>query len=201
MLLFLIVFCLWALVHSITASSRFKNRIRYLIGQRPYDGWYRLFYNLLSAATFLPLLVIGRSIFPDEVVWNVPSPLRLFFYAVQLIAILGLLISFWQTDILRFAGLSQVRRFLTGKPEVLPPPKMVTQGAYALVRHPLFFFSLLLIWLVPTMTLQLLIFNLAATVYFFIGSIHEERRLLAIFGEEYERYRSRVPCIVPIKIK
>ncbi|MGB3717708.1 MAG: mechanosensitive ion channel domain-containing protein, partial [Candidatus Promineifilaceae bacterium] len=145
--------------------------------------------------------VIGRGIIPDEVIWNVPGPLSVFFYAVQLIAILGLMISLWQTDPLSFAGLSQVQRFLTGNPEVVLPPKMVTQGAYALVRHPLYFFSLLIIWLMPTMTLQLLIFNLATTVYFVVGSVHEERRLLAIFGEEYDEYSSRVPGIVPIKIK
>lgn len=201
MLLFLFAFCVWAVAHSITASNRFKDRIRHSIGQRPFDGWYRLFYNLLSVVTFLPLLVVGRRIVPDEVVWDVSSPFSVIFNAVQLIAILGLSISMWQTDLLRFAGLSQVQRFLTGKPEVLLPPKMVTQGAYALVRHPLYFFSLLIIWFVPAMTLQSLIFNLAATVYFVVGSIHEERRLLAIFGEEYEGYRSRVPGIVPIKLK
>jgi protein-S-isoprenylcysteine O-methyltransferase Ste14 len=147
------------------------------------------------------LLIVGRSVIPDEVVWDVSGPLSVIFYAVQMIAIFGLLISLWQTDLLRFAGLSQLQRFLAGKPEVLLPPKMVTRGTYALVRHPLYFFSLLLIWLAPTMTLQLLIFCLAATVYFFAGSIHEERRLLAIYGEEYEMYRSQVPGIVPVKIK
>jgi protein-S-isoprenylcysteine O-methyltransferase Ste14 len=201
MLVFLIAFCIWALVHSVTASSRFKGRVRQVIGQRAFDGWYRLFYNIASAATLFPLLIIGRWIIPDEVIWSVPSPLSLFFYAAQLLAMLGLLLSLWQTDLLRFAGLSQVQRYLAGEDHVLPPPKMVTRGTYSLVRHPLYFFSLLIIWLVPTMTMQLLIFNLAATVYFVVGSIHEERRLLEVFGEEYIAYRSKVPGIIPVKLK
>jgi protein-S-isoprenylcysteine O-methyltransferase Ste14 len=51
------------------------------------------------------------------------------------------------------------------------------------------------------MTVQQLVFNLGATVYFIIGAMHEERRLLSVFGEEYERYQRNVPGILPIKIR
>ena len=40
------------------------------------------------------------------------------------------------------------------------------------------------------MTSSLLAFNLAATVYLIIGSIHEESRLLHLHCDKYERYRS-----------
>jgi hypothetical protein len=39
------------------------------------------------------------------------------------------------------------------------------------------------------MTVKLLAFNLAATVYLIVGSWHEEARLRAAYGRPYERYR------------
>jgi protein-S-isoprenylcysteine O-methyltransferase Ste14 len=35
--------------------------------------------------------------------------------------------------------------------------------------------------------------NLVLTAYFFLGSWHEERRLVAAFGRAYRDYRRRVP--------
>lgn len=201
MLLFLLAFFVWAFFHSITTSGWFKSKVSRLFGRRFFDGWYRLLYNFVSVVTFIPLLAAGSVLIPNNVVWRIDSPLSIIFNAIQLIAILGLLISLWQTDFLRFAGLSQVYRFLTGESDMYMPPKMITTGLYAFTRHPLYFFSMLILWLFPVMTLQLFIFNVAATIYFIVGSVHEERRLHAIFGEEYDRYRSRVPGIFPIKIK
>ena len=47
------------------------------------------------------------------------------------------------------------------------------------------------------MTINLLVFNVLATVYFYIGALHEERSLKEEFGPEYEDYRKRVPMILP----
>jgi len=52
----------------------------------------------------------------------------------------------------------------------------------------------------PVMTLGSFLFNVLATLYFWIGSIYEERRLLAAFGEAYEEYKRSVPGLVPIRI-
>ena len=43
-------------------------------------------------------------------------------------------------------------------------------GVYGLVRHPLYFFSLLVLWFTPQMTLHWLVFVILATVYFLVGS-------------------------------
>jgi protein-S-isoprenylcysteine O-methyltransferase Ste14 len=39
------------------------------------------------------------------------------------------------------------------------------------------------------MTANLLIFNILATIYFYIGARHEESSLRLEFGDEYEEYR------------
>jgi protein-S-isoprenylcysteine O-methyltransferase Ste14 len=71
-------------------------------------------------------------------------------------------------------------------------------GFYGWVRHPLYFFSLLFLWLTPVMTTNLLAAYLLFTLYFYLGSFLEERRLLAEFGSAYREYQQRVPRLLPI---
>jgi protein-S-isoprenylcysteine O-methyltransferase Ste14 len=47
------------------------------------------------------------------------------------------------------------------------------------------------------MTLNLLTFNILATIYFYIGARHEERSLAEEYGQEYENYRKHVPMFLP----
>jgi methanethiol S-methyltransferase len=73
----------------------------------------------------------------------------------------------------------------------------VTNGFYCHMRNPLFFFGAVSLWLSPTMTMNLLAFNTLATIYVYIGALHEERSLKEEFGQEYEDYRQRVPMFLP----
>ena len=75
--------------------------------------------------------------------------------------------------------------------------KMVTSGPYAWVRHPLYTGSLLVLWLLPMMTLNLFALNLAIGLYFWIGAYFEERKLARYFGRPYEEYQQRTPMFIP----
>ena len=66
---------------------------------------------------------------------------------------------------------------------------MRATGPFAWMRHPLNFAPLPVLWLHPHMTANLAAFNAAATLYLVVGSRHEEARLLAAHGADYERYR------------
>ena len=197
MTLFALSFILWAVVHSLTAASSFKAWVRRRVGERRYAGFYRLFYNLFSLISFLPVLLVLALRVPATILWRIPFPFSLFFVGVQLAGLGGLLASLAQTDPLQFAGVRQVIRYLRGDEDPAPTGQLVTGGAYALVRHPLYFFSLLVIWFTPIMTLNTLLFNLLATLYFVLGAIHEERRLAAEFGDEYRRYQEQVATFIP----
>jgi protein-S-isoprenylcysteine O-methyltransferase Ste14 len=65
------------------------------------------------------------------------------------------------------------------------------------VRHPLYFWSLVLIWLTPQMTANRLALFAVFSVYLYAGSFFEERRLVAEFGDDYREYQRRVPRMVP----
>jgi methanethiol S-methyltransferase len=190
---------IWAVVHSITAGSRTKALVRRKIGERAYQGTYRLAYNLFSAITLVPLFYLMATRIPNEILWSVPMPFRLINYGLQLVGLVGLVISLVQTDIWSFIGLRQLGRYLRGTPNPDPPAQFVTVGTYALVRHPLYLFSLLFLWSRPEMTLSSLVLYAWVTLYFWVGSIFEERRLIQEYGDEYEHYKDQVPRLLPIK--
>jgi protein-S-isoprenylcysteine O-methyltransferase Ste14 len=66
---------------------------------------------------------------------------------------------------------------------------MKATGPFLASRHPLTFGMLPVFWLMPRMTVNLAAFNLAATVYMFIGSLHEEKRLRTAYGNAYQDYQ------------
>ncbi len=47
------------------------------------------------------------------------------------------------------------------------------------------------------MTVNILAFNVASTLYFWIGSIFEERKLIAEFGPAYRLHQQQVPRLFP----
>ena len=194
---FLISFIIWALLHSLTAAARPKQVFRQIMGEPAYEGLYRFLYNLFSIITILPMLYLLSTQVPATPVWTLSAPFNILFNAIQLIGLAGLAIALWQTDIWDFAGLRQALHYLSSDTKLALSSRLVTNGTYRLVRHPLYFFSLLILWFNPQMNLRSLIFTIASTLYFWLGSIYEERKLLALFGEEYKRYQQQTPRLLP----
>jgi protein-S-isoprenylcysteine O-methyltransferase Ste14 len=97
-----------------------------------------------------------------------------------------------QTGLWHFVGLRQVV-----DPQVEADSPLVTTGLYRRMRHPLYTGGLLLIWLAPLMTVNLLIVFMWLTVYLVVGAKLEERRLSQTFGEAYRQYKQRVPMFIP----
>jgi protein-S-isoprenylcysteine O-methyltransferase Ste14 len=183
-----VYFAFFALVHSLLADPRFKSWARRSSGEA-FDRGQRLAYTVLALLMMLPFIFI-MVFMPERTLYVVPAPLSWLMAFGQVLAALTLLKSLRQTGISYFLGLAQLQgRLLAGG--------LVTDGFYCHLRNPLFFFGAVLLWLSPIMTIDLLVFNVLATVYFYIGALHEERSLKEEFGQEYEDYRKRVPMILP----
>lgn len=186
----------YGVLHSLLAALSVKERARRWLGAYRYEAVYRLLFNIVATVTLVPVLWLGAT-HPGPVLWRVSSPYSVILIGLQLVGLTGLLISLAQIDLLRFMGISQLAAGLRGDPLPLPDEPLTTGGVYGLVRHPLYFFSLLALWPTPIMTSGLLGLLTGITLYFAVGSRLEENKLRLAFGEAYRDYQQQVPWMIP----
>ena len=179
---------LWGLIHSILASNAFKTWLTNLLGKSLMRG-YRLFYNIFSLLSFLPILYLVATL-PDAPLYSVPAPISYAMILGQGVAAVLLIIGVLQTDTLAFVGLRQLV-------EEEKPARFITNGLYRLVRHPLYTAGLLFLWLSPQVTINSFTLYVGATIYILIGAYFEERKLAREFGAAYAEYKSKTPMLIP----
>ncbi len=194
-LFILLVGAAFGIIHTLLASCRVKNWARRRWGANRVDRWYRLFFSFAATATFLPLLVLP-SVLPDRPLYTIPAPWVWLTGALQLGAVIVFLVALFQTDVWRFIGLRQLLR--GGEP--VPADRharLVTSGPYRWMRHPLYTTTIVVLALWPDMSVNRLAFFAVSTAYFALGSIPEEQKLVAEFGEAYRRYQQTTPRLIP----
>jgi protein-S-isoprenylcysteine O-methyltransferase Ste14 len=180
----------YGLLHTLLASKKAKTLANNWFGSKT-EQWYRLAYNLLAVVTLLPILLLP-IILPDKEIYRIRFPWIILTIAVQLSAVIFLFLGIKQTGITSFIGLRQLLL-----PEDISPPRLVTDGLYRYVRHPLYTAGLVFIWLIPAMTWNLLALIIGLSAYTIIGAYFEERKLLLEFGDAYAEYRRKTPMLVP----
>ncbi len=182
------IIALWGVVHSWLASLGFKDFLQRTLGNG-FMRFYRLLYNLFSVISFAPILYL-MLILPDKNLYQIPSPWNYVLLTGQGLSVLLLFIAVLQTDTLSFVGLRQLV-------EEEKPGRLVTKGFYRYIRHPLYTFGLLILWLSPSVTVNLFVVYVSLTIYILVGAFFEERKLLREFGQEYVNYQSSTPMLIP----
>lgn len=194
MTLLVIAWVLWCLLHSLLIARPVTARFRRTPGRRSYR--YRLFYNIFAMATLVPVLLYWKHLRGDPIfTWEGPLvPLRWGLLAA----------SAW----LFHAGARayDMRQFL-GLPGAAAGPALSGDGGISdrgilgRTRHPWYLAGLLAIWAFPRhVDAATLLTNLLLSTYFVVGTLLEERKLAAEFGDEYCHYRKRVPMLVPLPV-
>ena len=181
---------LYSIVHSVLASLWVKAQVRRLAGAEA-DRWYRLMYNAFAVVSLVPVLVMVMLL-PDHTLYSIPFPFLIIPVVIQVLAGLALAYGVWQTGVWSFLGIEQ---FLT--PAKQKHRRLVLDGLYRYVRHPLYTAGLVLIWFNPVMTVNLLALNLGLTAYLVFGAMVEERKLVREHGTDYEAYRQSTPMLIP----
>ncbi|HET7011195.1 MAG TPA: isoprenylcysteine carboxylmethyltransferase family protein [Anaerolineales bacterium] len=181
---------LYAALHSALASPWAKAATRRAFGEAA-DRWYRLAYNVIGVVTLLPVLAVP-ALEPGRTLYAVPLPWSAFMVAGQLAAAGVVALGLLQTDVWHFLGLRQLVE--TGKGG---PSRFVATGLYSYVRHPLYTAGLVFLWLTPVLTTTLMALFAGLSLYLYVGSVFEERRLLAEFGQPYAEYQRLVPRLIP----
>jgi protein-S-isoprenylcysteine O-methyltransferase Ste14 len=148
----------------------------------------------ISSSMFLFLIVVFWQQTGYPLV-SVHGGLRWLLRGVFCFSLLGMLWGFWSLGKFDAFGLDSLRNSVRGV--TASTGRLLVRGPYRWVRHPLYFFCLLMIWSCPDLTPDRLLFNVLCTAWIIVGTLLEERDLVESFGEEYRVYQSRVPMLLP----
>lgn len=182
---------IFALQHSIMARPGFKT---WWTGFVP-EQVERSTYTLLSSVVLLLLFWQWRPM--PTVVWQTEAPAVLY-WMLRSLFFLGFVLVLYATCLINHFDLFGLRQvFLHLRGIEYTPLKFKTPSLYKFVRHPLYVGWFLAFWAAPLMTQGQLLLAVVASVYIFVAVVFEERDLVQVLGDDYSRYRQRVPMFVP----
>lgn len=181
-------------LHSVLASLAVKRRVAAAWPQlMPY---YRLAYNILASLLLLPILWLTYHD-PGPLLWRWQGAAAWLANGLALAAIIGLLLSLKSYDMQEFLGLRQLQHNVRN---VEDQEHFQLSPFHRYVRHPWYFFGLVLLW-TRDMNATTLLSGVFITLYFVIGSRLEEKKLLVYHGDIYRRYMARVSGLLPLPWK
>jgi protein-S-isoprenylcysteine O-methyltransferase Ste14 len=189
----IVLFCLWGgyfVIHSLLASISVKQWLMRILPERAH--YYRIAFNII--AILLLIVPAGFMIAKGgEVIWDWPLPLKWLANLLALAAVIVFIWTFRYYDMYEFLGVKQSGDCREG---VFDQEIFKVSPFHRYVRHPWYFLVLVVIW-TRDMDYMVLTTAIALSVYFFVGSRLEERKLIIYHGEVYRRYCEKVPGIIP----
>ncbi len=180
----------FAVIHSLTAATSFKNSAYRFVDPKHY----RFIYSIFSLLTVIPIIYLwfwNRNSSP--ILYKEGFPLAYFSIIMAAFGAILILASFVVIDVFEFIGL----KGLSGRKT--KEAGLVTMGVYGFVRHPLYLGGMLILWSNPYMRLLDFTVALLFSLYLVLGAILEERKLVEEFGQGYLEYKKSVSMFLPWK--
>lgn len=170
-----VLFTIFALHHSIMARTGAK---AWLIRRLPAD-LERSVYVWIASLLFLAVCWLWQPL--PGVVWEAPGP-GLMLSIVQLAGVALTIAGARVVGIWELAGVRQ--------PDLTKPVEFKASGVFGLVRHPIYFGWVLMVFATPMMTSSRLLFAVVSTAYLVAAIPLEERSLVEAFGDKYRAYQA-----------
>lgn len=182
---------LFFLQHSLMQRNWFRKRLgRYL--PRIYHG---AVFSVFSGIFLIILVLFWQK--STSFTLDLDGPAFWLMRTLFFFAIIGSFITARSLRTFDPFGIREIATKLAGKPA--KASVFVVRGAYQWVRHPLYFFSLIMIWAQVAVTMDSILFIGLWTSWIVLGAFLEERDLTAVFGDLYLNYQRNVPMLVPYK--
>ena len=171
-------------LHSLLASDQVKQKVSRTLGT--VFRYYRLFYSAFSLVGLLELLILNGSI-QSEYLFRSEGIIRYISLVATTFGVMTIQIAFRQYKLKSFLGLA------------VESNELKIEGILKLVRHPIYSGIILIVigFFLFIPTVPSLISCGGVFAYLPIGIYFEEKKLIAMFGNAYERYREAVPAIIP----
>lgn len=186
----ILLIALFGLQHSAMARPAFKRAWTRIVSKPVERSTYVLFSTvILALVMWLWRPMTGQ-------IWHVDNTIGVWvLWALFLIGWAVLLLSTFMTDHFDLFGLRQVTLHVAGKP--YKPIEFKARGFYRHMRHPLYTGFLIAFWATPDMTVGHLVLAIGFSAYIVVGTLFEERDLIAAFGESYRDYCRNLPRYMP----
>ncbi|MEO6213612.1 MAG: isoprenylcysteine carboxylmethyltransferase family protein [Vicinamibacterales bacterium] len=180
------LFTAFAVHHSLFARTRVKTIVR----ARTAPALERAFYTWVASLLFVLVCVAWQPV--PGVLYTLHGPLGWLGWSVQAAGVLFTFLGARALDVLDLAGVRPVLRSQHPDTAAVSQVTLQTHGVYGLVRHPLYFGWVLLVFGAPHMTATRFTFAAVSTLYVALAIPFEERGLDDTFGADYARYRTEV---------
>jgi methanethiol S-methyltransferase len=173
------LFSIFAIHHSLLARTGFKRAIARHLPQ----GAERSVYVWIASLLLLMMCWWWRPL--PGLAYEIEWPWAWALHGVQ---IAGVVLT-WRgaaiVDVLDLAGIRQARH------ETRPVEFRIV-GPFRLIRHPIYFGWMLMVFGAPTMTMSRLLFASISSLYLVVAIPWEERSLVEAFGDRYRAYTRQV---------
>jgi protein-S-isoprenylcysteine O-methyltransferase Ste14 len=184
----------WCFLHSLLISRGFAAGIKSIMGG--HFGYYRIAYNIFSFFSLVPVIYFQLHL-EEKVIFAWPWPLAIVKYSMYAGAMLLFYGGLRVYDLQYMLGLKQIRE--QGPGNKTGATELTRRGILGYVRHPWYSGTILLIWAFGDITDVSLVSKVVLTLYVIIGTLLEEKKLIAEFGEKYLAYREQVGMFIPWK--
>lgn len=176
-------------------SGMIRRSFRTWLTRRIPDEYNGAVFTVASSLALALVVVFWQSSGPP--LFSLSGPLRWLARGVFFTGMAGIGWGFWSLKGFDPYGIAPLKARMSGTAVEQQP--LTIRGPYRWVRHPLYFFVLLMLWSFPEPTADRLFFNLLWTGWIFSGTVFEEKDLLAEFGKGYLEYQRTVPMLIPWK--
>ena len=175
--------------HSVFAGVAAKRRLDSLFGV-----YYRLAYNLWAGLHIAAVWALGGALIGDQP-YDLEPGVAGAMNGIGVLGVVVLVLALREYDLGRFSGMAQIR---AQKKEITlsEDEPLITGGLHLFVRHPLYLGVYLILWGRATGDFELAT-AVWGSVYLVIGAAFEDRKLLALYGDEFRDYKDRIPAVIP----